>query len=182
GRAAARVPAAPRATGRGRSGGARGIPDTAGGARAGDRAPATGNRRRARPRRAQARPRRGADAGRQRRGRRGRARCPARQPRARRLRGELDFARALDGAPPREELEARIARDPADFAARDLLGVRLLIGGEAEAALEQFLHILRADRHWNDDQARKRLVAAFQVIPDEDLVGTYRRRMSSLLF
>lgn len=102
--------------------------------------------------------------------------------RARRLRGELDFARALDGAPPREELEARIARDPADFAARDLLGVRLLIGGEAEAALEQFLHILRADRHWNDDQARKRLVAAFQVIPDEDLVGTYRRRMSSLLF
>ncbi|MBN8727233.1 MAG: thioredoxin [Xanthomonadales bacterium] len=102
--------------------------------------------------------------------------------RARRLRGELEFASALKDAPPLEELEARVARDPADFEARDLLGVRLLINGQAAAALDQFIEILRANRHWNDDQARKRLVAAFQVIGDEDLVGTYRRRMSSLLF
>jgi len=102
--------------------------------------------------------------------------------RARRLRGELEFARALEHAPSLAELQARVEHDPRDFEARDLLGVRLLVDGQAAAALEQFLDILRADRHWNDGQARKRLVAAFQVIPDEDLVGRYRRTMSSLLF
>jgi len=102
--------------------------------------------------------------------------------RARRLRGQLDFARSLKDAPPAAELRARIERDPRDFAARDLLGVRLLLEGDAAAGLEQFLEILAADREWNDGQAKKRLVAAFSVLEDADLVGSYRRRMSSLLF
>lgn len=102
--------------------------------------------------------------------------------RAKRLRGQLEFASVLKDAPPVAELESRIARDPNDFPARDLLGVRLLIGGEAEAGLDQFLAILKADRNWNDGHAKKRLIAAFHVLDDADLVGTYRRRMSSLLF
>ncbi len=102
--------------------------------------------------------------------------------RARRLRGQLDFARSLKDAPPEAELRARLARDASDHAARDLLGVRLLIAGATEQALEQFLRVLAADRDWDDGRAKKRLIAAFSVIDDEDLVGTYRRRMSSLLF
>lgn len=102
--------------------------------------------------------------------------------RARRLRGQLDFARSLKDAPPETELRARLARDASDHAARDLLGVRLLIAGATEQALEQFLQVLAADRDWDDGRAKKRLIAAFSVIDDEDLVGTYRRRMSSLLF
>jgi putative thioredoxin len=102
--------------------------------------------------------------------------------RARRLRGQLDFARSLKDAPPEAELRARLARDASDHAARDLLGVRLLIAGATEQALEQFLQVLAADRDWDDGRAKKRLIAAFSVIDDEDLVGTYRRRMSSLLF
>jgi putative thioredoxin len=102
--------------------------------------------------------------------------------RARRVRGQLEFAELIKDAPPTAELEARIARDPADLVARDLLGVRLLIDGQSEAGLEQFLAILQADRTWNDGQAKKRLIAAFLVLDDADLVGTYRRRMSTLLF
>lgn len=102
--------------------------------------------------------------------------------RARRLRGQLAFAHALKDAPPAAELAARIERDPRDHAARDLLGVRLLIQGDAAAALEQFLTVLKEDRAWNEGQARKRLIAAFDVVDDADLVGTYRRKMSSLLF
>ncbi|RYD14648.1 MAG: thioredoxin [Lysobacteraceae bacterium] len=102
--------------------------------------------------------------------------------RARRLRGQLDFARSLKDAPPEAELRARLARDASDHAARDLLGVRLLIAGATDQALEQFLQVLAADRDWDDGRAKKRLIAAFSVIDDEDLVGTYRRRMSSLLF
>lgn len=102
--------------------------------------------------------------------------------RARRLRGQLEFASVLKDAPSVSELELRIARDPADFAARDLLGVRLLIDGQAESGLEQFLEILKADRNWQEGQAKKRLIAAFMVLDDADLIGSYRRRMSSLLF
>jgi putative thioredoxin len=102
--------------------------------------------------------------------------------RARRLRGQLEFASVLKDAPPKAELEARIARDPMDHAARDLLGVRLLVDGEAEAGLEHFLTILETDRLWNEGQARKRLIAAFLVVDDAELAGRYRRRMSSLLF
>jgi putative thioredoxin len=102
--------------------------------------------------------------------------------RAKRLRGQLDLAHALKDAPPAAELQRRIEKDPADHAARDLLGLRLLLEGDAEAGLEQLLGVLKADRNWNDGQAKKHLVAAFNVLDDADLVGTYRRKMSSLLF
>lgn len=101
---------------------------------------------------------------------------------ARRLRSQLDFARALDGAPSLAELVDRVERDPGDLAARDLLGVRLLIAGESAAGLDQFLHVLRTQRDWQDGQARKRLIAAFNVLDDADLVGSYRRKMSAVLF
>jgi putative thioredoxin len=102
--------------------------------------------------------------------------------RARRLRGQLEFARMLKDAPSEAELRARIARDPGDHAARDMLGLRLLLDDDAAAGFEELLTILKADRAWNDGLARKHLVAAFNLIDDADLVGAYRRRMSSLLF
>jgi len=106
----------------------------------------------------------------------------ANDERAKRLRGQLDFAHALKDAPAAAELIARVARDPDDHAARDLLGVRLLLQGDTIGGLEQFLAVLKADRSWNEGQAKKRLIAAFNVIDDAELVGTYRRKMSSLLF
>ena len=101
---------------------------------------------------------------------------------AKRVRHQLDLARALETAPDRATLQSRLAQDPADHAARDLLGVRLLMEGDAAAGLDEFLHILRTARDWNDGQAKKRLIAAFATLDDEDLVGAYRRKMASLLF
>ena len=83
---------------------------------------------------------------------------------------------------PREPLEAAIAADPADLRARHLLGVRMLVEGDNAAALEQFLEILRRDRSWEDQRAKRSLIDAFRLIEDADLVGDYRRRMASLLF
>ncbi len=101
---------------------------------------------------------------------------------AKRLRNQLEFARAFKDAPDATTLRARLAQDANDHTARDLLGVRLLLDGETSAALDEFLHILRTQRDWNEGQAKKRLIAAFNILDDEDLVGTYRRRMASLLF
>ncbi|BFI95673.1 MAG: thioredoxin [Rhodanobacter sp.] len=102
--------------------------------------------------------------------------------RAVRLRHQLDLARSLKNAPAQAELEQRVQADPADWAARDLLGVRLLLGNDPAAGLEQFLAILEKARDWNDGAAKKRLIAAFATLDDAELVGRYRRRMASLLF
>lgn len=101
---------------------------------------------------------------------------------AKRARSQLDLSRALKDAPDIATLRATLAREPADRAARDLLGVRLLLGDDPAAGLDEFLTLLREARDWNEGQAKKRLLAAFNVLDDDDLVGTYRRRMASLLF
>jgi putative thioredoxin len=102
--------------------------------------------------------------------------------RALRLRSQLDLARALEGAPSLAELRQRIATDVSDWAAHDLLGVRLLLEDGPAAGLDEFLLILKGDREWNDNQAKKRLLAAFATLDDAELVGSYRRKMASLLF
>ena len=106
----------------------------------------------------------------------------ARDDRARKARARLGFASLLTDAPTRPELEARIALDPADLVARHLLGARLLVTGDHEAALAQFLDMLRIDRAFADGSPRKALIDAFAVIDDADLVSRYRRQMASLLF
>lgn len=106
----------------------------------------------------------------------------AEDARAKRLRNQLDFARVLKDAPDMPALRARLAANANDHAARDLFGVRLLLDGNAAAGLDEFLHILKTERDWNDGAAKKRLIAAFSVLDDEDLVGSYRRKMASLLF
>ena len=102
--------------------------------------------------------------------------------RAKTTRAALGFAALLDGAPTPDALERRIAADPKDLQARHLLGAHRLVGGEHEAALQQFLEMLRLDRNYAEGLPRKALIDAFNVIEDADLVGTYRRKMSSLLF
>nr|WP_298124712.1 thioredoxin [uncultured Pseudoxanthomonas sp.] len=102
--------------------------------------------------------------------------------RAVKARARLGFAAALKDAPPPEALLAAIAANADDLRARHLLGVHALVGGDSEAALEQFLEMLKRDRTFEDGLPRKSLIDAFRVIEDEALVGQYRRKMSSLLF
>ena len=59
--------------------------------------------------------------------------------------------------------------------------MRQLVAGDAEAGLAQFIEILRRDRKYGDDLARKSLIDAFRVLDDDELVGRYRRQMSALL-
>lgn len=103
-------------------------------------------------------------------------------PRAARLRDQLKLHELVATAPPLEALQASLAADDGDHASRELLGLRLLATGDYGAGLDQLLAILEADRSWNEGRARERLVTAFNIIDDAELVGQYRRRMSSLLF
>ena len=105
----------------------------------------------------------------------------AHDDRAVKARARLGFAAQLQDAPPAEVLEAAVASNPGDLRARYLLGVHRLVGGDSEAGLQQFIEMLQRDRGFEDGLPKKALIDAFRIIDDEDLVGRYRRRMSSLL-
>jgi len=105
----------------------------------------------------------------------------AHDDRAVQARARLGFAAQLQDAPPPEVLEAAVASNPGDLRARYLLGVHRLVGGQSEAGLEQFIEMLQRDRGFEDGLPKKALIDAFRIVEDEDLVGRYRRRMSSLL-
>ncbi|HTA63988.1 MAG TPA: thioredoxin [Xanthomonadaceae bacterium] len=102
--------------------------------------------------------------------------------RAIRARAHLGFVALLKDAPPVAVLEAAIAANPDDLRARHLLGAHKLVGGDAAGGLDQFLEMLRRDRAYSDALPKRTLIDAFRMIDDADLVGTYRRRMASLLF
>lgn len=101
---------------------------------------------------------------------------------ARRVRALLGFVRQLENAPDPDSLQQRVARNPADLEALHLLGVYLILAGQDQAALDHFLTVMRLDRKYGEDLGRKSLIDAFRLVADADLVGDYRRRMSSLLF
>lgn len=102
--------------------------------------------------------------------------------RTKRVRATLGFAATLRDAPPLNTLEQRITADPADLEARHLAGVHHLVAGDNEAALEQFIELLSRNKLWKDGLPKQLLIDAFNIIDDADLVGRYRRKMSSLLF
>jgi putative thioredoxin len=102
--------------------------------------------------------------------------------RAVRLRSQLDLVRTLEGTPALDALQQRLQANPQDWEAHDLLGVRLVLGDDPGAGMEHWLLMLEKARDWNDGQAKKRLLAAFNTLDDAELVGRYRRRMASLLF
>ena len=106
----------------------------------------------------------------------------AQDDRALRGRARLGFAALLKDAPPADVLQKAIAANPGDLRARHLLGAMDIVEGRSQDGLEHFLEMLRIDRNFEDGLPRKALIDAFRVVEDEDLVGTYRRKMASLLF
>jgi len=97
--------------------------------------------------------------------------------------GRLSFAETAAAAPPMEELQRAVKADPRDCQSLYLLAASHLGRGEYEAALENFIEVLRIDRGFRDDAGRKGLLSVFEILGnDHPLVGRYRARMSSLLY
>jgi putative thioredoxin len=81
------------------------------------------------------------------------------------------------------ELTKRVSDNPEDFQARLDLAVGLGATGDRQDALELLLDLVRMDRKWNDEAARKQLLQFFDAWgPKDPLVAEGRRRLSSILF
>jgi putative thioredoxin len=96
------------------------------------------------------------------------------------LRQAVAFARAGGSE---SDLSARVAADPADLEARLALAGALAARKAWRDALDHLLEIVRRDKSWRDGEARKQMIAIFNLATaDADLVGEYRRKLASVLF
>jgi putative thioredoxin len=81
------------------------------------------------------------------------------------------------------DLKRRVEADPLDLQARFDLALALNGRGDRAEAADQLLEIVRRDRTWNEDAARKQLVQFFEAWgPMDPATLAARRRLSSILF
>jgi putative thioredoxin len=80
-------------------------------------------------------------------------------------------------------LKARVGAAPDDHALRFELAGGLMAAGDREGAADALLHIIAAERDWNENAARAQLLKLFEAIGLEDpWVAATRRRLSAVLF
>jgi putative thioredoxin len=95
----------------------------------------------------------------------------------------IDLAEQAQSVGPVAELEQKVAANPLDHQARFDLATALNAMGKRAEATTQLLEIVKRDRKWNDDGARKQLVQFFEAwgVADEATVEG-RKRLSTILF
>ncbi|WP_290789164.1 tetratricopeptide repeat protein [Halomonas sp.] len=99
-------------------------------------------------------------------------------PPARGVRASIEFG---EEAPSAEALAALGERD--DSEAQYLRALRRVADGDYETALDALLALMKADRAYGDDAARKTLLRVFDALgADHPLTVSYRRKLFALLY
>ena len=95
----------------------------------------------------------------------------------------IDLAEQASSLGPVAELEQKVAANPLDHQARFDLATALNAMNKRSEATAQLLEIVRRDRKWNDDGARKQLVQFFEAWGGADEATVEgRKRLSTILF
>jgi putative thioredoxin len=97
------------------------------------------------------------------------------------LRAALVFARSA-GSASEAELKAKLATNPADHETRFALAGLYAGSKRYRETLGELLEIVRRDRNWKDGQARKQILAIFNLAEKQpELVSEYRKELASAL-
>jgi putative thioredoxin len=98
-------------------------------------------------------------------------------------RAALELAGQASAVGDLAELKQRLDADPGDHQARFDLAIALNGKGKRAEAADELLTIIKQDRSWNDDGARKQLLQFFDAWSLMDPVTlAARRKLSALLF
>ncbi len=99
------------------------------------------------------------------------------------VKAALDLAQLAGEADNTAELARAVDANPADHQSRFDLAVGLAARGNKVDALNHLLEIVKRQRTWNEEAARKQLVQLFDAWgPKDPLTLEGRRRLSSILF
>jgi putative thioredoxin len=95
----------------------------------------------------------------------------------------LELAEQAKAVGPVDELEKKVAVNPLDHQARFDLATALSAAGKRADAVEHLIAIVKRDRKWNEDGARKQLIQFFEAWgPTDEATVDGRKRLSSILF
>jgi putative thioredoxin len=98
-------------------------------------------------------------------------------------RAALELAEQAKTLGPVADLEQKVLANPLDHQARFDLALALNGQGRRMDALDHLVSIVKRDRKWNDDGARKQLVQLFDAWgPTDEATIEGRKRLSSILF
>jgi putative thioredoxin len=98
-------------------------------------------------------------------------------------RAALELAEQAKAVGPVDELQRKVAANPLDHQARFDLAAALNAAGKRAEALDHLIEIVKRDRKWNEDGARKQLVQFFDAWgPTDPATVDGRKRLSSILF
>jgi len=104
-------------------------------------------------------------------------------PAVKAVQASLDLAEQAQSLGPIPELEQKVAANPLDHQARSDLATALNASGQRAEATHQLLEIVKRDRKWNEDGARKQLVQFFEAWgPNDEATVEGRKRLSTILF
>ncbi len=99
------------------------------------------------------------------------------------VQASIDLAEQAKAVGPVTELEQKVAANPLDHQARFDLATALNASGKRPEATDQLLAIVKRDRKWNEDGARKQLVQFFEAWgPADEATIEGRKRLSTILF
>jgi putative thioredoxin len=99
------------------------------------------------------------------------------------LMAQIELKREAGKSPEIEALEAEMANDDSNHAVRVKLAVQLTTGAHYRDALEHLLVVLRADRDWNNGEAKRLYLDTIASIGKGDpLAAEYQRKLFSLLY
>ena len=98
-------------------------------------------------------------------------------------RAALEIAEQAKTLGPYAELEEKVLTNPLDHQARFDLAVALNAKGKRAEAVNHLIEIVKRDRKWNEDGARKQLVQLFEAWgPTDEATLDGRKQLSSILF
>jgi len=98
-------------------------------------------------------------------------------------RAALELAEQAKSVGPIGELEQKVQANPLDHQARFDLAVAMNGKNRRQEAADHLIEIVRRDRKWNEDGARKQLVQFFEAWgPTDEATVAGRKRLSSILF
>ncbi len=98
-----------------------------------------------------------------------------------RLSGILEIAKDSDTTVSPAALQAALEKDPASSEARYNVAIAQSLGGDIQGAMDNLLKLVQTDPEYKEGAPRAKLLALFNVLGDDPLVGQYRRKLFALL-
>ena len=98
------------------------------------------------------------------------------------VRASLELAGAgAEAANQSETLKIEVTENPGNHQARFDLALALFAQGDKESAISHLLYIIKRDRSWNEDSARKQLLKMFDALGNDDPATLDGRQQLSLI-